>query len=202
MENSDQKLIVISGPSGAGKTTIAKEIEAMTGAKIISVRSHYKNYLVPAYLKANGLQPNGFSKEITIQAADWIYKEDPAGYAKQLLKDAPINRNTIIESLRIKDDLEYLEELHPDMKIIYIYADKMTRIRRKIISGDEFVKGKTEQEVRDMIEYEWEHYDQESTKEFIRGNGSLIIDTSGFYGGSLPPDLIPRIKAFLEKKNY
>jgi hypothetical protein len=189
-----KKLIVMSGTSGAGKSTIAEVVRDLTGASIVSVREHYEQFLVPRYLGAQGLPPQCSSRELHMAAADWVYEQDPAGYVKMLLKDVALDDRTIIESLRIIGDLTHVREEYPHAQFIHVHADTETRVSRKLRGYDPLLQGKSIDEVERQLQYEWDHFRLEDSVAFLRSVDAVGINTTGYYEGRLPPGTLWKIQ--------
>jgi len=176
MEN---KIIILSGPSASGKSTTAKIIRELIGEKIYSIRDHYNNFLVPEYFMATGRNEK-ISRALHIEIADWMYSKDPSSHAKKFLRDNSItsdDNNVILESFRIKGDLEYFLSKYSSAKFIHIYADFETRLSRKLLLKDELYS-KNIDEVRQMLIFEWDHFKLGETMDYMKKIGALMIDTT------------------------
>ncbi len=130
-------IIGITGTLGSGKGTVAEYLQKRHRFAYFSIRNFFAGEAV-----RRGLMVNHDS--ITKIAKDLRAEHGPTWVLEQLIQQAPKNQNIVIESVRFKDEVEYLKS--KGAKLWAIDADIRTRYKRTVnrdmavgsVSFDEF----------------------------------------------------------------
>lgn len=109
--------------------------------------------------------------------ADWMYAQDLAGHAKRFLRDHHLADGGILESFRIKGDLEYFSATLHNVAFIHVYADPSIRLKRKLASNDALFP-QSPQEISDLLAIEWNKFHLDESMRYLESRGALMLDTS------------------------
>ena len=184
LKDESVRLSLLFGGIGVGKTTASKYLQKKYECSIVSVREHYKKFIVPRFLKSSTyaeqkekLNGVGF-KELTFAAGDWIYSLGDLEYMKAFLEDEFILKSSnncyVIDGLRLIQDAKYLyENFKGKVKLVVIDLPFEERVLRSSV-GKEI---SSEVAIR-RIEYEEKQYLLGLSRDYILGNGAVVIDNS------------------------
>jgi len=184
--NSGKQVISIVGATKVGKSTIAKEIQKMTGGQVWHARDFYREVIVPEYYRLSGNSPKEGQtfRDQTVEAADWWYSKDPAMMATLMLKHMEVTGEPVIlESMRVLGDVKFFAK-YKNVFFVVIEADDATRAKRLIKSS---IDGQvTEENALKHLKFNDTHYDVLKTVEYAKSLPNHVAVTTSNLVNEIP----------------